>query len=431
MPNSELIRRQAFLILLVCGILLTCVGMWLAFSVLRPTPPHTVTMAIDPEGSFNAEIAQQYREHLARSGIELKLVPTAGAVESLSLLNNSNSGVSIAIIPGGITTQEESPRLISLGALFYEPIWMFSRGQVLEKHEHLRSLRISIGPEGSASRAQSLEFLARVGIFDQKSATILNFPPQESAQKLMAGETDVAIYVDSWETPVVQQLLKSPEVNLASMRRADAFVALYPYLNKLVLPAGVADLAENRPPADVTLLASKASLVVRDDLHPAIQYLLLEAASQIHSGPGIFRASGQFPAPESIDLPLGAHAVQYYKTGSPFLQRNLPFWLAILIQQILVLLIPVAGVLYPLFRVVPKTFVWFQRRRVYKVYSELKLLEEELAAAGRGKTANDFINRLDQLEDHVSHLWVPPSLRPEIYDLRSHIDLVRVEAQRN
>jgi hypothetical protein len=50
------------------------------------------------------------------------------------------------------------------------------------------------------------------------------------------------------ETPAVRQLLIAKGIDLAGIRRADAWVALYPYLNKLVLPAEVANMAENRPP---------------------------------------------------------------------------------------------------------------------------------------------------------------------------------------
>jgi hypothetical protein len=202
---------------------------------------------------------------------------------------------SIAIVPGGVTKPQESPGLVTLGTLFYEPLWLFSRGRSLEKHEQLHNLQISIGPEGSASRALSLEFFARVGIIDQKTATLLALTPQESATKLLNGDIDVAVLMGAWESPMVRRLLTAAEINLVSIRRADAFVALYPYLNRLVLPAGVADMAANRPPTDVVLLVPKASLVVREDLHPAIQYLLLNAASQIHSKPGLFHAAGQFP----------------------------------------------------------------------------------------------------------------------------------------
>jgi hypothetical protein len=304
---------------------------------------------------------------------------------------------------------------------------MFSRGKHVESLEQLHNLRISIGPEGSASRVLALEFLTRAGIIDQKSATLLPLKPEEASAKLLNGEIDAAILMGAWETPAVRQLLVAKEIDLAGIRRVDAWVALYPYLNKLVLPAGVANMAENRPPTDVQLMAPKASLVVRGDLHPAIQYLLLEAASQFHSGPGVFHKAGQFPAPESIDVPLSTHARQFYKTGSPFLQRHLPFWLAVLVQQFLVLLLPVVGVLYPLLRLSPKIFMSIQTRRVYWLYAELKLLEKELASAGDNK---DLIERFDQLEDRTSRLWVPASLRPRLYDLRSHIRLVREEAKK-
>jgi TRAP-type uncharacterized transport system substrate-binding protein len=125
----------------------------------------------------------------------------------MARLRDPKSGVSISIIPGGISNQQESLRLVSLGTLFYEPLWVFSRGELLTKHEQLRSLRISIGPEGSASRALSLEFLARVGIIDQKSATLLPQTPQESAAKLLNGDIDAAILVDAWETPLQLEVL--------------------------------------------------------------------------------------------------------------------------------------------------------------------------------------------------------------------------------
>ena len=162
-------------------------------------------------------------------------------------------------------------------------------------------------------------------MIDRDSATLLPLTPSESAQKLIHGEIDVVIFLDAWESPAVQQLLSAREVKLESIQRVDAFVALYPYLNKLVLPAGVVDMAEPRPPTDVLLIATKSNLVVRKDLHPAIQYLLLEAAAEVHSTPGMFHVAGQFPAAESIDLPLSPYARDFYKTGPPFRQRHLPF----------------------------------------------------------------------------------------------------------
>jgi len=181
----------------------------------------------------------------------------------------------------------------------------------------------------------------------------------------------------------------------------------------------VGDMAENRPPTDVTLLAPKASLVVRRDLHPAIQYRLLEAAAQIHSGAALFRKAGEFSAPESIDLPLSDQARQFYKTGPPFLQRHLPFWLAVLAQQLLVVLIPVLGLLYPVLRFAPQVYDWVVQRRVFALYGELKLLEDELAARAAQDDITDLVARLGELEERASHF------RPPLYTLRLHLSLVR------
>ena len=425
-----LIRRRFLLIALIAALALTATAIGLAYTILRPTPPHKVAMATDPEGSISAELGQRYREILAHDGIDLELVPSVGAVENVARLRDPKSGISIAIIPGGITNRKESPDLVSLGTLFYEPLWFFYHGQRRqETHESLKGLRISIGPEGSGTHVLSIEFLARTGIINRNNATLLSLAPQMAAEKLLHGEIDAAAMLTSWDSPVVRQLLAADNIQLANITRADAFVALYPFLNKVVLPAGVGDMAKNRPPTDVALVAPKASLVVRNDLHPAIQYLLLKAAVQIHSGPGMFRRAGQFPAPESIDLPLSEQAQQFYKSGPPFFQRHLPFWLAVLVQQLLVVLIPVIAVLYPLLRFMPAVYGWAMRRRVFRLYGELKLLEDELGSRGAREDVADLVARLDNLEDRTSRFRLPLSFRPLLYALRLHINLVRQRLQ--
>ena len=423
-PNRKNAMRRQLVWMAVALVALTAVVTWLTFALFRPTPPRSVTMATDPTGSYGAEVAGRYRELLARDGIELKLVPTAGAVESLARLQDAKSGVSIAIIPSGITSEEKSPGLVSLGTLFYEPLWGFSKGRVVQRHEELGGMRISIGPEGSGTHVLAEEFLARVGIINEKSATLLSLPAEESAAKLQNGEIDAAVLLDAWEAPIVRELLVAKDVNLDNIPRADAFVALYPFLNKLTLPAGVADMKNNRPPNDVNMLATKASLVVRQDLHPAIQYRLLEAATRVHGGAGLFHAAGQFPAAEATDLPLGAHARQFYKTGPPFLQRHLPFWLAVLAQQLLLLLIPALGVVYPLLRFSPALYSWLQNRRIYKLYSELMQLEGEVGSSPT-KNTKDYLERLDELETRASRMSLPMPFQPLVYALRMHVSVVR------
>jgi hypothetical protein len=312
--------------------------------------------------------------------------------------------------------------------LFYQPVWIFSR-RPLQGHP-LHGLRISIGPEGSSSHAIADKLLESAGIIDRESATLLSLTPLESSQKLVLGEIDIAVFLDAWDSPAVQQLLHAKDIHVASVPRADAFVALYPYLSKLVLPAGVIDLAEPSPATDVVLIAPKSSLVIRRDLHPALQYLLLEAAVEIHSKPGIFQRAGQFPAAEAVDLPLSPYAREFYRTGMPFLQRHLPFWLAVFLEQPAVWLLSLVAILFPILRIAPAIYDWVESSRVYRLYSELKLLEDQMALVAPGSNHREFIERLDKLKSRASHLSVPSAYRPLVYALRLHIEVVRREARK-
>jgi TRAP-type uncharacterized transport system substrate-binding protein len=403
----------------------------IAFALSRSLPQPTLTMAVYPEGTRNAELAKRYQEILARNGINLKLVPSTGAVESLARLRDAKSGVSVAIAPGGITTEQEFPELVSLGTLFYQPLWIFSHDHLLQRHGTLRGLSLAVGLEGSSSRALALKFLGAVGFIDLKTATLLSLAPTERAQKLINHEVDLAFFLDAWDGPAVQQLLKNKDVTLESIPTADAFVALYPFLDKLTLPAGVIDLAEPRPAADVPLISTTSSLVVRKDLHPAIQYRLLQAAVEIHARPGIFHNAGQFPATESIDLPLSPNARQFYKNGMPFVHRYLPFRLAALVHEPLLWLIPLVVIVLPLVRFGPAIYDWAEKRRVYRLYSELKAVEDSMMFAASTATRQNFIEQLNRLEGQANHLSVPTPFRPLVYALKLHIDMVRQEAQRS
>jgi hypothetical protein len=124
---------------------LVALAVWVVFAVRHSLPQQTVVMAVYPEGSLNAELVKRYQEVLARDGISLKLAPSAGAVESLARLRDPKSGITVALVPEGLTTEQESPSLLSLGTMFYQPLWIFSRGHLLQRHKQLRGLRSRAG----------------------------------------------------------------------------------------------------------------------------------------------------------------------------------------------------------------------------------------------------------------------------------------------
>jgi TRAP transporter TAXI family solute receptor len=418
-------HRLHLMIAVLALVVLAVAVLWTAVAYVRPMPPRILTMATGPEGGAYQEFGKRYREILARDGIELRLVPTAGAIENLALLRHKDSKVDVGFLQSGITSGKESRDLKSLGTVFYEPVWFFAKDIYLQKGiQGLRGKKISIGPEGSGSRELALKLLKRNGI-DQGFADLLALTPQEAGDKLIHGEIDAAIMMTSWDAPVVQRLLTANGIEPVNFPRTDAYLALYPYLNKVVLPEGVIDLAKNRPASEVWLIAPKASLVVRGDLHPALQFLLLKAAEEIHSGPGMFQKAGQFPAAESIDLPLSDQARQFYRSGSPFLQQHLPFWLAVLIDRLLVLLLPVVGVLYPLLRLFPAVYAWQVQRRIFQLYGELKFLETDLESPGADQRMDELNSRLDRIEEKAHRLRAQGIYANMRYTLWMHITLVR------
>jgi len=429
MTIRDFIRTHRFSILIITAAFVVAV-LWTAVVILRPLPPRSVTMVTGPEGGAYYEFGKQYREILAREGIELHLQTTAGSLDNLRQLNDPRYGVSVGFVQGGTASEESEYNLASLGTVAFEPLWFFFRSEFQGKGlEGLRGKRISIGPVGSGTRALSLELLARNGI-DQNFAELLALTPRSAGEKLVSGEIEAALILTSWDSSVVRRLLADSNVKLASFPRADAYVALFPFLNKVIVPAGVGDLAQNRPPSDAVLLAPKASLAVRQDLHPAIQYLLLDAAVQIHSGPGIFQKPGQFPAAESIDLPLSEEARQFYKTGRPFLLRYLPFWLAVLLGRLLLLLIPVVGILLPLVRFVPALYGWQVRRKIYHIYGELRFIEHDLDRRDEAESVSDLVVQVHRLEEKADHLQVPVFYAEMLYILRVQITLVRGRLER-
>jgi len=411
----------------VVVVLVTLGSLCAAFLLLPSLPPRTIVMVTGPEGSAYAEVGPRYREILGRAGIEVKLLPTGGEFENLARLRDPHSGVSVGFIQGGITTQKDSPDLVSLGAIFYEPLWLFHQRQLELNGLNLNALRgqkVSIGPDGSGTRTLSLELLRRNGI-PQNAFVPMALSPTEAGRKLLNREIDAAFMLTSWDSMVVRQLLAAETIELASFPRADAYVALYRFLNKVIVPTGVGDLATNRPASDKTLLAPKAILAVRKDVHPAIQYALLSAAAEIHAEPGPFQRAGQFPMAEVVSLPLSDEAQRFHKSGRPFLQHHFPIWIAVLIERSLVVLIPIIGLLYPLLRFIPTLYDWSIRSKVFRLYGEMRFLELQIERGDAERDLNATAAQLDRIEQRANQLKMPKAYASMVYSLLGHIALVR------
>lgn len=405
--------------------LLVIAAFVLAFQFIKPAPPDRVIMATGSvDGAYHA-FARRYAEFLAREGIELELRPTAGSVENLGLLHRGE--VSIALVQGGIEKTgddalEDAGALQSLGSVYYEPLWLFHRrDRDVRDLRDLAGRRIAVGPQGSGTRALVARLLADNGLPADEGWA--DAGGQGAVDALLAGELDAAFLVISAQSPLIEQLLRDPQITAADFVRADAYTRRYRFLTGLLMPEGALDLAANLPARPIRLLAPAANLVVRPDLHPAIIDLMLQAASSVHRDGGWFEGYGEFPQPTLLAFPLSSEAERFYKHGPPFLQRFLPFWAASLVDRLKVMLLPLLVLMLPLIKVMPPIYTWRMRARVYRWYGELEHAEASLAD-GRHDLAW-VQDELDRIESEVRRVNVPLSFTDQLYHLRQHIDLVR------
>jgi TRAP-type uncharacterized transport system substrate-binding protein len=417
------------LILLVAG-----VTIWGVLHFLESAPPHTITISTGPAGSAFEAVAERYAKILARSGITLKVIESAGSMENLTRLSDRKSHVDIALVQAGLSQGDQADDLVSLGGMFYQPVTIFYRSpKPLMRLSDFRSERIAIGPEGSGTRYLALALLKANEIDPQGPTRLLSLEGDAAREALLRKEVD-AIFLtgDSASPNTIREMLHAEGIQLFDFPQADAYVRRFPYLNKLVVPPGAFDLGENLPPTEVNLLAPTVELVAHSDLHPALVDLLVDAATQVHGRATLLQSAGQFPNPAIHTLPLDPEAARYYKSGDrSFTYRYLPFWLASLVNRAVVVLVPIFVVLIPGLRFLPQLYRWRVDNRIHHRYGELMAIEREALGSLTGERRAVLLERLREVERSVISGKMPASHAEQVYLLRQHMEFVRENLSRS
>ncbi len=425
---------REWLLFLVPTIVLIAAAFWLTFRFVQPAPPGSLMMSTGAADGAYHRFALRYQEILARDGVRLDLKPSAGSVENLARLKDDNAGVDVGFVQGGLglltltplAQPPEETRLVSLANLFHEPVWVFYRARTdLTRLGDLAPLTVAVGQPGSGTRKVALDMLRAHGI-SETGGKLSDLGGGAAVDALLAEKIDAVLIIAAPEAPVVKRLLEAPGLKLLGLDNSLALSRRFPYLKQVTLAQGVFDLKANLPQQNVPLVATQANLVIREDLHPALAYLLLEAAVEVHGTPGLFHLPGEFPTPASTDWPLADEAKRYFKTGRPFLQRYLPFWLANFVERMLVLLVPIIAVVVPLVKWLPSLFSWRQNSRVNRWYGELKFLERDVGIRDIvGDELAKILDRLDRIEHDAAQLPVPLAFADRVYTLRQHVQYVR------
>ena len=431
-PSHWQISRKHGFIFFACAVVLLALVFWQLARSLSPAPPRQIDMTTGSVDGASHQFALKYQALLKANGVTLRLLPSSGSVQNLERLR---AGTPAGFVQGGLNTlplddADNDDALRSLGVVGYEPVWIFTNAPTLATTlgkglNGLSGKKVAIGAAGSGTRKVALELLATYGV-TPVNATLETANGLTAANALLARQLDAVIMISAPSAPAVRLLLKRTDVQLVSIVHAEGLSRNLTYLSVIKLPAGAVDAAQNLPPQDVALLTTTANLVVREDLHPALGYLLLEAAREVHSGATLLSRAGQFPSLDGADFMLSEDARRYHKDGRPFLQRYLPYWVANALQRLLLVLIPLLAVAIPLFKYIPQLIEFRQKSRLNRCYGLLLDMEHQIQSQRLSPIElAQATGQLDQIERDISGMKFPLDFIDRVYTLRQHVDYVR------
>lgn len=422
----DLLASAGPVVFLVIGLLVA------AYWWLQPQPPKTVTLATGPSGSAYAGFGKRYAAALKTNGIEVVQKPTDGSFDNLQLLRSGEADV--AFVRGGSAdpVKDEEAGLTSLGSLFFEPLWFFYRTDAargidrktatLTSLTQFQDLRINVDKPGSGV-PEIMDRMFRANHMDPAKLELSNLEQTPATEALQAGLLDVIVLASAPQSPLVQRLLRAPDIQLMDFAQSDAYSRRFPFLQPVTLPRGVVDLAADLPSHDISLLAATTSLLSREETHPAIRQLFAQSAQTLHGGSGWFNRARDFPNTRTSELPVSPEGDRAINGTPPFWQRYLPFWASNLVERMWLVLGGLLVLMLPLSRIVPPLYQFRVRRRVFRWYARLRDVEARLES--QSGDADALLKELDALDRRVNQVAVPLSYADELYALRNNIYAVR------
>jgi len=412
-------------VVIVCG-----VGYWL----VDPAPPRVIDISTGQENGSYERFAKRYAQELQKNQITLRQQSSQGSEENLSRISDPDSEIEVGFVRSGSSDEAQAHErgLISLGSLFYEPIWVFYRSpKEVTTISQFKGKSVNVGPDGNGVAKLFSQILSVNGM-SEEDVSIQKLADTPGTAALLDGKVDVLIFSSASDSPLVQMLLLTPGIRLFDFVQAEAYTRRFPFLSHVVLPRGIVDIGKDIPARDYHLIAPTATLVAHESLHPALMGLLLQAAHRIHSGADWFSRQGEFPSDKYTEIPVAREAEKFYKNGPPVLQRYLSFWIANFIERMWVVIVALGALFLPLSKIIPPLYVWRIRSRIYRWYGQLRQVEqaiEEVAVEDRHSVAEKQLRHLDEIEEKVNRITIPLSYAEELYGLRSHIAFVRSRVQ--
>lgn len=408
-------------------------GLVLFFTMIHPGPAKVLMFSAGSTTGAYYGMAQEYQKRLAKHGVHLEITESSGSLQNLERLRQKQNivgsdgrsyPVMAAFVQSGTGTEEDARKewMESLASVAYEPIWVFhGLGKEAQRLAELIGKKIAIGAPGSGVQYAARKLLEKTGV-DSTNTKFQELGGDEALSALMAGQVDAIILVAAPTSKAVAAALEK-NLGLLNFAQAEAYLRNFPWLQKVTLPRGSVNLAKDLPTVDVSLIAATANLVVHADLHPSLAFLLLDIASDVHAKAGLTQTLKEFPSEKALEFKQSDESRRYFKTGRPFLQHYLPFWLANLAERLMTGLLPILMVLVPLLKLIPAFIGWREKARVSRLYSEVKKIENAYVTKQIERSAAQAsLAKIEQAFDHLDHN--SPDLAT-LYNAKSHLELLR------
>ena len=414
---KEAIKLWIPMLLLIGG------AFWFTSKFIQPEPRKELTIVTGREDGVYYSYARRYQKLLEAEGVKVHLLPSAGSVETRKLLLSHKAD--IGFMQGGTAQKGDEKHLSAIAAIYPEPLWIFvSKKREINSINDLTHKYVAIGERGSGTFALSKKILHEAGL-ESNNTVILDMNDSHACALLKKGEIDALFRVISASSPTIRSCLESPLLKPLPIRRIDAFILRFPYLERVTLPEGAISIAKNIPDHNLDLLAASAMVVTTDKLDKVLVRLMAKVVKKAHNPPALLKSGGTgYPNITTTQLPVHPSAARYFQEGDTWLEKIFPFWIAANIYRLKILLIPILTLLIPLLKSFLPLYRWRIRSKIYRWYRQLNEVDRQKEHIPPEEIPAQ-IAKLEQLQKEIKeHTDVPLSYMGEYYLLRTHVAFV-------
>jgi uncharacterized protein len=427
-------RLRLWLVFIPTCITALALFFWLGWSVFTPAPGLVTITAGAKDGMYYTH-ALRYADAFRQYGLRVDVLESAGSTQNIERLRDPNHPAKIGFVQGGFgqidrTSPSESRiNIQTIANVDIEPVWIFSRFKDVDSLLQLQGMRVSIGQVGSGSRLVAIKLLEQVRL-EPKDLMLSETTGQSAVKALTIGTIDAAIFVASPNAPVVTAMLAAPGVHLVTLKRSAALIERIPYLEPRLVAQGMLTNTGLKPAQDAVMLTTIASVVVSEDLHPALKRLTASVARQIHHDAGLFHKAGDFPNLKRIDFPSAPDSRATLQHGLPWIEQQFSVSTAQWIWRLLLIGLPLALLCWVICYFVPALMRWTIESYINRWYGELKFIEHDLETSKL--SGLDFAKhniQLRAIDSAVNQFDAPPEFMKRLFMLQKHTDFVRQKLQ--